>query len=85
MYWWIVVYVVQELVERVEKTFAAVQGLNTLVCKQDGQFGKLARDIRTNTEVKGPLTGSERQRLRLVGLKERHLCKVIMPWNGMMQ
>jgi hypothetical protein len=31
MYWWIVVYVVQELVERVEKTCAAVQGLITSV------------------------------------------------------
>ena len=49
MYWWIVVYVVQELVKRVEKTFAAVQGFNTLVCEQHGPFGKLARDIRTST------------------------------------
>lgn len=60
MYWWIVVYVIQELVERVEKTFAAVQGLNTLVCEQRGQFAKLARDIRSSTKVKGPLTGTEK-------------------------
>jgi hypothetical protein len=41
--------------ERVEKTFAAVQPGS-----QHGQFGKLARDIRTSTKVKGPLTGSEK-------------------------
>ena len=60
MYWWIVVYVVQELVERVETTFAAVQGLNTLVCEQREQFAKLARDIHLSTKVKGPLTAMEK-------------------------
>jgi hypothetical protein len=38
MYWWIVVYIIQELVERVETTFVAVQGMNTLICEQNEHF-----------------------------------------------
>ena len=53
------------MVERVEKTFAAVQGFNTLVCEQHGQFAKLARDIRTSTKVKCPLTGAEKAEVEL--------------------
>ncbi|MEL7520150.1 MAG: hypothetical protein AAGJ80_00800 [Cyanobacteria bacterium J06553_1] len=54
-YWWIVVYVIESLVERVEQTFKQVQGLNTLVCEQRTLFTKLARDLIIRTNVEGPL------------------------------
>jgi hypothetical protein len=60
MYWWVIVFAVQDLVQRVEETFAAVQGLNTLVSEQRDQFRALARDLRLRSKVRGPLTVAQK-------------------------
>ena len=65
MHWWIVVYAIVGLVERVEKTFKSVQGLNTLVCEQRSLFSKLIQDLSLRANVVGPL--NERQLEELEG------------------
>ena len=58
------VYVVEELIERVEKTFSYVQGLQTLVCQQQAHFNTLVNDLCVRTKVKGPLTIEEKESLQ---------------------
>ena len=61
--WWIVVGVIYPLVERVESTFCAVQGMNTLVCEQRAQLTKLVHDMQMRTNVQGPMNADDRARL----------------------
>ena len=61
--WWIVVGVIYPLVEHVESTFRAVQGMNTLVCEQRAQLTKLVHDIEMRTNVEGPMNADDRARL----------------------
>ncbi len=58
--WWIVILVIQPLVERVEITFKSLQGLNTLVCEQRQQLSKLERDIIARCNIHGPTTAEEK-------------------------
>lgn len=58
--WWIVVEVVQSLVERIERTFLAMQGMKTLVCEQRQFLQKLEHDIKSRCNIKGPMTNEER-------------------------
>ena len=58
--WWIVILVIQPLVERVEITFKSLQGLNTLVCEQRQQLSKLEQDIIARCNIHGPTTAEEK-------------------------
>ena len=49
--------------ERVESTFCAVQGMNTLVCEQRAQLTKLVHDMQMRTNVQGPMNADDRTRL----------------------
>lgn len=57
--WWIVVEVIQCLVDRIEKTFTSLQGLNALVCEQRKLLTKLVQDVKQRCNVKGPMTREE--------------------------
>jgi hypothetical protein len=59
--WWIVVSVIQPIVERVEKTLASLQGMNTLVCEQRRELSRLMCDLMERGHIKGPLTSEEIQ------------------------
>jgi hypothetical protein len=58
--WWIVVLIIQTLVERVEITFKSLQGMNTLVCEQRQQLLKLEMDIIARCNIHGPMTAEEK-------------------------
>jgi hypothetical protein len=58
--WWIVVLIIQPLVERVEITFKSLQGMSTLVCEQRQQLSKLERDIIARCNIRGPMTTEEK-------------------------
>ena len=57
--WWIVVEVIQALVERIERTFTQMQGMNTLVCEQRQLLSKLEHDIKSRCNIKGPMSDLE--------------------------
>lgn len=57
--WWIVVSIIQPLVERIEKTFISLQGLNTLVQEQRQELDCLIFDISHRCNLRGPLTANE--------------------------
>lgn len=59
--WWIVVLVVQPLVERIEKTFVEIQGQGTLLCEQTRMLAKLMQDLMQRSHVHGPMTTEQRQ------------------------
>ena len=63
--WCMVVGVIYPLVERVESTFCAVQGMNTLVCEQRAQLTKLVHDVQMRTNVQMPMNADDRARLFL--------------------
>jgi hypothetical protein len=50
-------------VQRVEATFTALQGMNTLVCEQKSQLSKLVYDLQNRTCIDGPMTAQDRARL----------------------
>lgn len=54
--WWLVVIIIQGLVERIEKTFVSMQGMRTLVCEQRQLLADLKRDIAERYSIKGPTT-----------------------------
>ena len=57
--WWLVVIIIQALVERIEKTFSAMQGMKTLVCEQRRLLMELEHDIKERCNIKGPMTNEE--------------------------
>ena len=57
--WWLVVSIIQPLVERIEKTFVSLHGDNALVHDQRQQFTGLIRDISSRCKLEGPLTVEE--------------------------
>ena len=57
--WWLVVIIIQALVERIEKTFTAMQGMKTLVCEQRQLLMALEHDIKACCNIKGPMTNEE--------------------------
>ncbi|KAG7345617.1 hypothetical protein IV203_033148 [Nitzschia inconspicua] len=59
MEWWLVVIIIQGLVERIEKTFSAMQGTRTLVCKQRQLLTALKQDIKERCYINGPMTDDE--------------------------
>jgi hypothetical protein len=59
LHWWIVVLIIQPLVERVEITFKSLQGMNPLVCEQRQHLSKLERDMIARCNIHGPLTADE--------------------------
>ncbi|KAG7362784.1 hypothetical protein IV203_026144 [Nitzschia inconspicua] len=59
MEWWLVVIIIQGLVERIEKTFSAMQGTRTLVCKQRQLLTALNQDIKERCYIKDPMTDEE--------------------------
>jgi hypothetical protein len=71
--WWIVVAVIYPLVQRVEATFIAIQGMNTLVCEQKSQLSKLVCDMQVRTNVEGPMTAREHALLFPPTLEEQAL------------
>ncbi|KAG7348299.1 hypothetical protein IV203_017004 [Nitzschia inconspicua] len=56
MEWWLVVIIIQGLVERIEKTISAMQGTRTLVCEQRQLLTALKHDIKERCYIKGPMT-----------------------------
>jgi hypothetical protein len=50
------------VVERVEKTFVALQGMNTLLCEQRKVLSKLSNDLQQRANIEGSLTQDEMQR-----------------------
>ena len=56
MEWWLVVIIIQALVERIEKTFSAMQGMRTLLCEQRWLLTDLQQDITECCNIKGPMT-----------------------------
>ena len=58
--WWLVVLIIQPLVERIEKTFLSIQGLNALVQEQRQELDCLINDISSRCNLKGPLTAAEK-------------------------
>ena len=61
--WRIVVAVIYPLVQRVETTFVAIQGMNTLVCEQKTLLSRLVCDMQMCTNVEGPMTAQDHARL----------------------
>ena len=59
MEWWLVVIIIEALVERIEKTFSAMQGMQTLVCEQRLLLTALKQDIKEHCNIKGPMTNEE--------------------------
>ncbi len=59
MEWWLVVIIIQGLVERIEKTFSAMQGTRTLVCEHRQLLTALEQDIKERCNIKGPMTNEE--------------------------
>ncbi|KAG7363603.1 hypothetical protein IV203_026964 [Nitzschia inconspicua] len=59
MEWWLLVIIIQGLVERIEKTFSAMQGTTTLVCEQRQLLTALKQDIMERCYIKGPITDEE--------------------------
>ena len=57
--WWLVVVIIQALVDRIEKTFTAMQGMKTLVCEQRQLLTVLEQDIKARCNIKGPMTDEE--------------------------
>ncbi len=70
---WIVVAVIYPLVQRVEATFIAVQGMNTLMCKQKSQLSKLVSDIQNRANIEGPMTAQDHACLFPPTLEEQAL------------
>jgi hypothetical protein len=58
--WWVVVAVIDPLVQRVETTFEKIHGMNTLVCEQKSQFSRLVYNMQVQTNVEGPMTAQDR-------------------------
>ena len=54
--WWLVVLVVQPLVERIETTFKELQGMNLLICEQRQKLSKLEQDLMGRCHIFGPMT-----------------------------
>ena len=50
--WWLVVLIIQPLVDRIEKTFVSLQGNNTLVHEQRQKFARLIQDISLRCNLK---------------------------------
>jgi hypothetical protein len=59
--WWIIISLIQPFVERLEQTFIALQGMNTLVSDQRKELSKLANDLQHRVNIEGPLTEEELQ------------------------
>ncbi|KAG7357172.1 hypothetical protein IV203_001860 [Nitzschia inconspicua] len=57
--WWLVVIIIQGLVERIEKTFSAMQWTRTLVCEQRQLLTALKQDIKECCYIKGPMIDEE--------------------------
>ena len=57
--WWLVVVIIQALVDRIEKTFTVMQGMKTLVCEQRQLLTVLEQDIKACCNIKGPMTDEE--------------------------
>ena len=59
--WWIVVEIVNGLVDRIETTFTSMQGMKPLVSEQQQRrlLVKLQYDIQTRCHIKGPMTMEE--------------------------
>ena len=53
--------IIQPLVQRIEKTFVGLQGMNTLVCEQRQQLKNLQQDLMARCNIKGPMTERERE------------------------
>lgn len=58
--WWLVVLIIQPLVELIEKTFLSIQGFNALVQEQRQELHCLINDISSRCNLKGPLTAAEK-------------------------
>ncbi|KAG7370273.1 hypothetical protein IV203_028019 [Nitzschia inconspicua] len=58
--WWLVVLIIQPLVELIEKTFLSIQGFNALVQEQRQELHYLINDISSRCNLKGPLTAAEK-------------------------
>ena len=52
---------IQPLVERIEKTFVILQGLNTLVCEQRDELFNLAIHLMERMNIEGPLVEDDVQ------------------------
>jgi hypothetical protein len=57
--WWLIVIIIQALVDRIEITFSAMQGMKTLVCEQRQLLTTLAHDIQARCNIEGPMTNEE--------------------------
>jgi hypothetical protein len=57
--WWLVVLIIQPLVERIEKIFLSLQGNHTLLQEQRQEFAGLIHDDSFRCKLKGPLTAEE--------------------------
>ncbi|KAG7341555.1 hypothetical protein IV203_023507 [Nitzschia inconspicua] len=58
--WWLVVLIIQPLVELIEKTFLSIQGFNAFVQEQRQELHYLINDISSRCKLKGPLTAAEK-------------------------
>jgi hypothetical protein len=58
-HWWIVVLVIQQIVESVEQTFIELPGLSTLACEQTKLLTKLVSDIASRTNLLRPMSNDE--------------------------
>jgi hypothetical protein len=63
--WWVVVIAIQAMVERIEKTFTAMQGLKTLVCEQRQLLTVLEHDLKARCNIQGPMTDEETEAFSL--------------------
>jgi hypothetical protein len=55
---WIIISVIQPLVERIEKTFEYLQGRNTLVSEQRQELSNLSQNVTERMKIGG--RGSEK-------------------------
>ena len=53
------------MVERIEKTFTAMQGLKTLVCEQRQLLMVLEHDLKARCSIQGPMTDEETEEFSL--------------------
>jgi hypothetical protein len=63
--WWVVVMAIQAMVERIEKTFTAMQGLKTLVCEQRQLLTVLKHNLKARCNIQGPMTDEETEAFSL--------------------
>ena len=80
--WWIVVSILSyPLVQRVEATFFAVQGMNTLMHEQEAKLSKLESHVQNQANIEGPMTDQDHARLFPPMLEEQALLSEFFYYN----